>query len=138
MSEREITGNIFFFQKRENKSAANESISETLTAEEMIVEKICAGDQEAFNEFYKRFSPMVHGIVLARVPFDEVADIVQEVFISAYKNLHGLREKKAVGAWLAMIARNRANEFYRQAKPTEELTENICQKKNQQAKQTRF
>ena len=42
-------------------------------------------------------------------------------------------KKKPVGAWLAMIARNRANEFYRQAKPTEELTENIYQKKNQQA-----
>ena len=122
MSEREITGNIFFFQKQEYKSAANESFSEPLTAEEMLIEKICSGDQEAFDEFYQRFSPMVHGIVLARVPFDEAADIVQEVFIAAYKNLHGLRERKAVGAWLAMIARNRATEFYRQAKPTEELT----------------
>ena len=133
MSEREITGNIFFFQKREANSAEIAPVAETLTTEEIIVEKICAGDQDAFNEFYKRFSPMVHGIVLARVPFDEAADIVQEVFISAHKNLHTLRERKAVGAWLAMIARNRSNEFYRRVKPTEELTENISQKKNRQA-----
>jgi RNA polymerase sigma-70 factor (ECF subfamily) len=133
MSEREITGNIFFFQKREANSAQVAPVSETLTAEEILVEKICAGDHEAFNEFYKRFSPMVHGIVLSKVPFDEAADIVQEVFISAYKNLHTLREKKAVSAWLAMIARNRANEFYRREKPAEELTENIFQKKNPQA-----
>jgi RNA polymerase sigma-70 factor (ECF subfamily) len=133
MSEREITGNIFFFQKREVNSANVAPPAETLTAEEILVEKICAGDNEAFNEFYKRFSPMVHGIVLARVPFDEAADIVQEVFISAYKNLHTLRERKAVGAWLAMIARNRANEHYRREKPAEELTENIFQKKNPQA-----
>lgn len=130
MSEREITGNIFFFQKRETSAAP---MAETRTAEEIIVEKICAGDAEAFDEFYKRFSPMVHGIVLSKVPFDEAADIVQEVFISAYKNLHSLRERKAVGAWLAMIARNRANEFYRREKPTEELTDNISQKQNRQA-----
>jgi RNA polymerase sigma-70 factor, ECF subfamily len=133
MSEREITGNIFFFQKRDVKAEAIPHVSETITAEELLVEKICAGDGDAFNEFYKRFSPMVHGIVLSRVPFDEAADIVQEVFISAYKNLHTLREKKAVGAWLAMVARNRANEFYRREKPAEELTENIYQKKNPQA-----
>ncbi len=132
MSEREITGNIFFFQKREEKASEILPVSETFKTEELIVEKILAGDKEAFGELYKMFSPLVHGIVLARVPFDETADIVQEVFISAYKNLHNLREPKAVGAWLAMIARNRANEFYRREKPTEELNENIRQKDNRQ------
>ncbi|MEZ5427921.1 MAG: sigma-70 family RNA polymerase sigma factor [Pyrinomonadaceae bacterium] len=91
----------------------------------MLVERVCAGDENGFNEFYKRLSPMVHGIVLARVPRDEVDDIVQEVFISAFKNLHDLRDKNAVGAWVANIARNRAAEFYRRAKPTEELSENL-------------
>ena len=75
---------------------------------------------------------MIHGIVLARVPPDEVQDIVQEVFIAAYKNLHTLRDKTAVGAWLAMIARNRATEFYRQSKPTEELSEDFRGKDNRQ------
>ena len=70
------------------------------------------GNREAFDELYKFFAPMVHGIILARVPRDEVDDIVQEVFLSAYKNLHTLRDQNAIGAWLAMIARNRAVEFY--------------------------
>ncbi len=128
MSEREIADNIFFFQKR----AAVETtfMSEEIKPEEKLVEKICSGDKQAFEEFYQMFSPMVHGIVLSRVPFDEVADIVQEVFIAAYKNLHALRERKAVGAWLAKIARNRANEFYRREKPSEELSEDLCQKQN--------
>lgn len=128
MSEREITGNLFFFQKSEVIQPVSKSVSEV----ELIVEKICAGDKEAFGEFYKRFSPMIHGIVLSRVPFDEAADIVQEVFISAYKNLPNLRDRKAVGAWLAMIARNRANEFYRRERPTEELTESFSEKKDSQ------
>ena len=101
-----------------------------MTAQARIVERIESGDADAFGELYKMFAPMVHGIILARVRRTEVDDIVQEVFLSAYKNLKTLRDKSAVGAWLAMIARNRAAEFYRSARPTEELTDNLREKEN--------
>lgn len=120
MSENQMTGNLFFLANREAQATAPISKPEA-----RLVERICAGDQEAFNEFYRMFAPMVHGIILAKVPRDEVEDIVQEVFISAYKNLHTVRDKNAVGAWLAMIARNCAAEFYRYRKLTEELPETI-------------
>lgn len=122
MPESEMTGNIFLFAKSETSATPP---AEKFKAEALLVERVCEGDEEAFGELYKAFAPLVHGIVLARVPRDEVDDIVQEVFLAAYKNLHTLREKTAVGAWLAMIARNRAVEFFRQAKPTEELSEEI-------------
>lgn len=125
MSENEMTGNIFYFARREAKPTATAPAQETARAEARIVERVCAGDREAFGELYKLFAPMVHGIVLARVPRDEVDDITQNVFLSAYKNLHTLRDRNAVGAWLAMIARNFSNEFYRRAKPTEELPEEL-------------
>jgi RNA polymerase sigma-70 factor (ECF subfamily) len=123
MSENQMTGNLFLFT---NTAAATKApAAETIKAEARLVERVSAGDEEAFGELYRMFAPLVHGIVLARVPRDEVQDIVQEVFLSAYKNLHTLRDKNAVGAWLAMIARNRAVEFYRQSKPTEELPEDL-------------
>jgi RNA polymerase sigma-70 factor (ECF subfamily) len=128
MPESEMTGNLFLF----TNAAATAPATERVKAEARLIERVCAGDEEAFNEIYKIFAPLVHGIVLARVPRDEAADIVQEVFLSAYKNLHTLRDKNAVGAWLAMIARNRATEFYRRSKPTEELSEEIRGKDNQQ------
>lgn len=121
MSQNEMTGNLFFLNSREMQTV-------TIKPEARLVERICQGDQEAFNELYKMFAPMVHGIILAKVPRDEVEDIVQEVFISAYKNLHTIRDKNAVGAWLAMIARNNAAEFYRYRKLTEELPETIEQR----------
>ncbi len=83
-----------------------------------------------FDELYKQYAPMVHGIVLARVPYDEAGDIVQEVFLSAFKNLHTLRDPNAVGGWLASIARNKANKFYRQKRPTEELPEGLTGKRD--------
>lgn len=125
MSENEMTGNILYFTRREATASAAAPVQETVKPEARLVERICAGDREAFDELYKFFAPMVYGIVLARVPRDEAADIVQNVFLGAYKNLHMLRDQNAVGAWLAMIARNQANEFYRKAKPTEELSEEL-------------
>jgi RNA polymerase sigma-70 factor (ECF subfamily) len=104
--------------------------AETVPAQAQIVERIRQGDREAFGELYRMFAPMVHGIILARVRRDEVDDIVQDVFLSAYKNLHALRDQAAVGAWLAMIARRRAAEFYRSARPTEELTEDLREKED--------
>jgi RNA polymerase sigma-70 factor (ECF subfamily) len=125
MSESEMTGNLFFFASREAKATATAPVAEAVSVEARLVERVCAGDSEAFGELYKQFAPMVHGIVLARVPRDEVDDIVQEAFLSAYKNLHTLRDNNSFGAWLSMIARNRATEFYRRMKPTEELSEEL-------------
>lgn len=122
-----MTGNnlLFFTRSEPNTGAATTPAVEQPRAEAVLVERICAGEQEAFDELYRMFAPLVHGVVLSRVGRDDVDDIVQEVFLAAYKNLHTLREKNAVGAWLAMIARNRSAEFYRRAKPIEELTDNI-------------
>lgn len=117
MPENEMTAKLYFL--------ATCDPSETTTKQARLVERVCAGEQEAFDELYRQYSRMIHGIVLAKVPYDEVADIVQEVFLAAYKNINSLRDKNAVGAWLAMIARNRANEFYRYHKPTEELSEDL-------------
>jgi RNA polymerase sigma-70 factor (ECF subfamily) len=125
MSENEMTGNILFFTSRQTNTAKTADSTQQFKAESLIVERICDGDLEAFDELYKMFAPLIHGIVLARVPRGDVDDIVQEVFLLAYKHLHTLRDRNAVGAWLAMIARNCATEFYRHAKPTEELSENL-------------
>lgn len=132
MPENEMTGNILYFASRETETVEAVSATDAVKPEVLLVEKICAGEREAFNEFYKIFAPMIHGIALARVPRDEVDDIVQNVFLLAYKNLHTLRDRAAVGAWLAMIARNRANEFYRRTKPTEELSEDLKHRDNRQ------
>ena len=118
-----MTGNLILFANRE--AAASAPAPEKGAVEARLVERARAGDREAFGELYKIFAPLVHGVILARVPHEEIDDIAQEVFLSAYKNLHALRDAHAIGAWLVMIARNRAAEFYRQAKPTEELTEEL-------------
>jgi RNA polymerase sigma-70 factor, ECF subfamily len=115
-----------FFTKSAARSAAGDELSEIVKPESLIVERVCLGETGAFDELYRMFAPLVHGIVLARVPFDDVDDIVQEVFMKAFEKISTLRDRNAVGAWLAMIARHSAVEFFRRKKPTEELAENVA------------
>lgn len=122
MSEIEIARKMFVF------GSATSAATESATAEALLIDRIRSGEPEAFDEMYRMFAPLVHGIVLARVPYDDVQDIVQEVFLTAYNKLDTLREKNAVGGWLVTIARNRAAEFYRRARPTDELSEDISGK----------
>jgi RNA polymerase sigma-70 factor (ECF subfamily) len=74
------------------------------------------GDRSAFGRLYDRFAPMVHGILLARVPVSEVDDLVQDVFLLAFTRIQALRDVSSFGAWLAAIARNRAFDYHRRPK----------------------
>ena len=118
MSDSEIARNMFMFSPAATTAKG-------VSAEVQLIERACSGDREAFGEIYRMFAPLVHGVALARVPHDDVQDIVQDVFLAAYRNMHTLRDRKAVGAWLVTIARNRAAEFYRRARPAEELSEEV-------------
>ena len=83
------------------------------------------GDATAFGQLYARYARMVHGVLLARVPPAEVDDLVQEVFLQAWRRIASLREAAAFGGWLAMIARNRATDYHRRANDTAELPESL-------------
>lgn len=98
-------------------------VAKRANATAALVERICEGDEEAFAEMYRAYAPMVHGILLVRLPREEVQDVVQEVFLAAYRYVHSLRERNALGGWLARIARNHVVDYYRKARPTEELTD---------------
>lgn len=87
------------------------------------VRAVLNGDREAYGALYKLYAPMVHGILLARMPRAEVEDMVQEIFLHALKKLHTLRDANAFGGWIAMIARNRAMDFHRTSRETVELDE---------------
>jgi len=99
--------------------------SERNSTRSKMIAAIKAGDNEAFGQFYKEFAPLVHGILLARLPRDEVQDAVQEVFLAAYRHIGSLRDENAIGGWVARIARNHVVDHYRSKKPSEELQDDI-------------
>lgn len=121
------TGNLLFAE------AARATAAEAKPPEAALVEAARAGDRAAFERLYHAYAPLVHGVLLARVPYSEVSDLVQDVFLSAFRKLGALRDPARFGPWVAIIARNRAADFYRRSRETEELHEGLAQAKSHEA-----
>ena len=83
------------------------------------------GDEAAFKRLYDRYARVVHGLLLARVPRADVEDLVQDVFVTAWRNLRSLRDPAAFGGWLSMIARNRATDYHRRVHDTVDLPSDL-------------
>lgn len=113
--------------------AAPEPAAE-VSLESGLVSAVLAGDREGFGRLYDLYAPLVHGILLARVPRPEVDDLVQDIFLHAFKKLHTLRDGSAFGPWIAMIARNRAVDFHRRSRETVEITDDLRASDKQEAR----
>jgi RNA polymerase sigma-70 factor, ECF subfamily len=113
------------FELRSPRSgiAALNPALESAGPDDALVRAAQHGDRAAFGLLYARYSRMVHGILLARVPFSDVDDLLQDVFLQALPRLNTLRDVSRFPGWLASIARNRAIDFHRRAKPNEEFDE---------------
>jgi RNA polymerase sigma-70 factor (ECF subfamily) len=73
-----------------------------------LVRSARAGNPEAFEELYRRYHRLVHGVLLARLPRGDAEDLAQEVFLAAWERLADLRNDDGFGGWVSAIARNRA------------------------------
>jgi RNA polymerase sigma-70 factor (ECF subfamily) len=127
----QINGDLLIMTGASQAEASKRNDEESLEAS--LVRAVRAGDREAFGLLYSLYAPMVHGIILARVPWAEADDLVQDVFLMAFRKVKMLRDHNAFGAWIAMIARNRANDFHRRSKKTEELPADIAERSRTEA-----
>ena len=87
----------------------NQSMSiENLSDEELIV-KIREKDPELYAEIIQRYqNKLSHYLRKFIKDFDEIEDVLQDVFIKAYKNLYGFNPDKRFSSWIYRIAHNEA------------------------------
>jgi RNA polymerase sigma-70 factor, ECF subfamily len=95
--------------------------SDAGAAEPGLVEAARHGDRAAFGQLYCQYAPMIYGVLLARVPRADAEDLVHDVFLSAMRQLHTLRQDAAFAGWLVKIARNRAIDYHRRGRDTAQL-----------------
>lgn len=85
------------------------------------VKAVASGDRDAFTRVYAAYGRMVRAVLLGRVPYCDVDDLLQDVFVTAYLRIRELRDPSAFGGWIAVIARNRATDHLRQARDHDAL-----------------
>ncbi len=78
-------------------------------SEETLVARAQAGDRDAFEALVARHVDAVWRVVWRVLRHrQDTEDVVQEVFLSAYRNLPGFRGEAGFGTWLHRIAFTRA------------------------------
>jgi RNA polymerase sigma-70 factor (ECF subfamily) len=84
--------------------------------DEAIVRRVCDGEGEAFRELVDRYAPLVFAIARRYSDdADEVEDLAQDVFVSAYSGLGGFRGEASFSSWLYRIAVNRCRDQIKSA-----------------------
>lgn len=81
--------------------------------------------KEALTQIYQTFQKPLLYYIMRNVSQKDVAeDILQEVFLKAYKNFDTLKEKQNIQAWLYKIASNTLIDYFRKKRlPTQENNE---------------
>ena len=75
------------------------------------------GDGGAMDGLYRRFAPVVHGVLLSYVQPADADDLTQDVFETALQRLHELREDAAFPGWIVSIVRRAALDAKRRPAP---------------------
>lgn len=99
--------------------------SQPAAKDSVLVSGIRSGDEHAMAQLYDRYSPVVYSVAL-RVLGDTGAaeDVLQEVFLQLWRNPAAFDSNRgSLGAWLAVIARNRAIDTLRKRKPETDAEE---------------
>jgi RNA polymerase sigma-70 factor (ECF subfamily) len=87
-------------------------------ADRALVARMRAGDQRAFDEFFKDSAPRLVAFIARRTALDPATleDIVQSAMIKAVRNLASYRGEAALFTWLTEICRNELADEHRKAK----------------------
>ena len=78
-------------------------------SDEQIVEIILDNDKELYREIIRRYQgKLSHFLRKFIYDKDELEDVLQVVFIKAYKNLYGFDIRRKFSSWIYRIAHNEA------------------------------
>ena len=97
------------------RSACEHSVGDdALTSQTSLLKRIACGDAAAVQEFLDTYGGLVWSIVRQRVRPEEADDVVQEVFIAAWKSADRFDPERAnEAAFVTTIARRRVIDHLR-------------------------
>lgn len=86
-----------------------------LPTDASLVAQSVAGHRPAFAQIVSRYQALVCSVAYSATgSLSQSEDLAQETFLSAWRQLHGLREPERLAGWLCGIARNLAHNRLRQ------------------------
>lgn len=74
---------------------------------------VLSGKKGAATSFYSEYAPKLRRYLNSKLPDNEVEEILQDTFLSAFDSLSLYRGESTVSTWLISIARHEVADFYR-------------------------
>ncbi len=92
-------------------------------SDQMLVQRIRAGDEQAFVVLIRRYERSLATLIRDRFGSDDaVEDVLQETLMHAWLGLR-VQQPRNVRAWLYQVARNRCGDYLRSAQRRERFVE---------------
>jgi len=81
----------------------------------LLLQRVAAGDKEAFHSLYREYGPRVAALVRKRVGEPQLAEeLVQDIFVAAWQSAQGYRSDLGdPELWLLGIARHKLQDHWR-------------------------
>ncbi len=101
-----------------------------------VVDRVLAGDPQAFEEVVRRHQQRVYRAALAVTSSPEDAEEgAQETFLNAYQHLEQFHREARFTTWLTRIAINEGLQVLRKRKPAESLDEPVMSEEGMMPRQ---
>lgn len=88
-----------------------------------LLARVGQGDEAAMETVFQRYSGPVYSVAL-RVLHDsgQAEDVMQEIFLQLWRNPQAFSQGRgSLGAWLVVVARNRAIDVLRRRRPSDSV-----------------
>jgi RNA polymerase sigma-70 factor (ECF subfamily) len=102
-------------------SEAHTAARVTPTQDGLLLDRVRARDQMAMTDLFDRYGSMVYSVAL-RILKDpgHAEDVMQDIFFQVWENPKTfVQGRGSLGAWLAVVARNRAIDSLRRRRPSD-------------------
>ena len=96
-----------------NQTTVNRTESADSASPDLVV-RCQAGDVEAFAEVYTRYASRIFSLATRMSGSTQTGeDLLQEIFLQAYRKIGGFKGDAALGTWLYRLALNHCLDFVR-------------------------
>lgn len=99
-------------------------------SDEQLIQKALCGNSRAWMSLIKRYEKQLYNYALRMTgSSDDALDLMQEIFLSVFRNLSSYQGTGSFRGWMFKIAHYRCIEFYRRKKPNQgldDVPEAVC------------
>jgi len=104
--------------KRFTPANADSVAARTEVQERHLIQRVVAGENEAFLELVKPFERMIYGSVMSILGNEfDAEEVTQEAVLKAFRALKGFRAECKFSTWIVQIAINEARMKLRKERP---------------------